>query len=219
MKVTLELSGLMNRLAICSLSRDFVRRIFVHCMGKNNTPYFTNNCFKGVLYFDAETARNIAASSGVSWNGWLNADAFYRFAGYSLESSLEIRLLYADSTGKDRQEMVPPTLLSTAPKRIALDKMLPEIGADQVVILLGTVDKGTETYSAVLPDGMPDLEKFEFSVDTFEDFSLEERLITGIRYDDCEFERVHGESRGRNAIMPVLFAPDGEELDLYDFIG
>ena len=73
--------GDIDQIVVASLPRAFVQKIFRHCWGKNNTPYFAGNCFKGVLYFDERLARKYAEDLGLAWRSWLLADKFYHKTG------------------------------------------------------------------------------------------------------------------------------------------
>ncbi len=55
-----------------SLSREFVRKIYRHCWGKNNTPYFAATA-SGRALFRRAPGRQIRRGPGTAWNGWLSS--------------------------------------------------------------------------------------------------------------------------------------------------
>ena len=69
MKLSIEISGQMERIVITSLPKRFLAKIFKHCMGKNNTPYFISNCLKGVLYFDVELGQGLCGKHRLRLEG------------------------------------------------------------------------------------------------------------------------------------------------------
>ena len=46
MALTITAHGDIDQIVVSSLARTFVQKIYRHCWGKNNTPYFAGNCFK-----------------------------------------------------------------------------------------------------------------------------------------------------------------------------
>jgi len=213
-ELRIEISGLMNQIVISSLPKSFLSRIFRHCMGKNNTPYFANNCFKGVLYFDENTARKFAETMGYSWKGWTNEDKFHHQTAYCFEGGLEIMV----SVNGEQKTELDVSEIETKIHDIELSAMLPKIKDDEIIVLMGSVDKGSEAFA--LDDFKGDFSADELivSLDAFDSFNFDSLLITGIAYADKELRRITGRSKGRNMISPLLFSSDGEELDLYDFI-
>ena len=190
----------------------FIGRIFRHCMGKNNTPYFANNCFKGVLYFDEELARKYAQMESYDYKGWHAEDTFYRGRGFNLPS-LDI-MVYP---GGQKERKVDPGEISLSATALSPDDLLPRIGDDEALILLGSVDTGAETWVLDGFEGDFDADKLTVTVDTFDAFGLDDRLITGMSYEGKPMERVPGKSVGKNMIDPALFAKDGRELTMDDF--
>ena len=98
MKLRIEIAGQLERIIVTSLPKRFIAKIFRHCLGKNNTPYFANNCFKGVLYFDYEFAIKFAESVGYSWTNWQNVPPLYQTSGYVYEQYLDIMVKAEGST-------------------------------------------------------------------------------------------------------------------------
>ncbi len=212
MKLSIELQGNLDRVVVSSMPRAFIARIFRHCMGKNNTPYFANNCFKGVLYFDEELARKYALMEGYDYKGWHAEDKFYRGRGFNLPS-LDI-MAYP---GGQKERKVDPGEIVVAATPLSQDALLSKLGDDEALILLGSVDTGSETYVLDGFEGDFDPEKLSVTVDTFDAFGLEERLVTGMAYAGQAMERIPGKSVGKNMIDPALFAKNGRELTMDDF--
>ncbi|MGE4296702.1 MAG: hypothetical protein AB7E47_01620 [Desulfovibrionaceae bacterium] len=213
MKLTITVRGLMDQVVISTLPKSFVQKVFKHCMGKNNTPYFANNCFKGVLYFDWELAQKFAEKVGHAYTTWSDEDKYYHRTAYCFDNDLEMN---AQLDGAVTSLTV--STLDTRVNRLDLDSFLPKITDDEVVILMGSVDTGSESFVLEGVEGAFDPEKLCVDIDNFEDFFLDDMLITGMRYDGKDMERVLGESRGKHMITPVLFSKQGKELDLYDFM-
>ncbi|MDY7000815.1 MAG: hypothetical protein SVS15_03420 [Thermodesulfobacteriota bacterium] len=204
----------MNQVVISSLPKNFLSRIFRHCMGKNNTPYFANNCFKGVLYFDENTARKFAETMGYSWKGWTNEDRFHHQTAYCFEGGLGIT---ASVNGEQKTEL-DVSEIETKIHDIELSAMLPQIKDDEIIVLMGSVDKGSEAFALDDFKGDFSVDELIVSLDAFDSFNFDSLLITGMTYADKEMQRVTGRSKGRNMISPLLFSANGDELDLYDFI-
>ena len=204
----------MNQIVISSLPKSFVSKIFRHCMGKNNTPYFANNCFKGVLYFDENTARKFAENLGHSWRGWTNEDRFHHQTAYCFEGGLEIMV----SVNGEQKTELDVSEIETKIHDIELSAMLPKIKDEEIIVLMGSVDKGSEAFALSDFEGDFSVDELIVSLDAFDSFNFDSLLITGMAYAGRELQRVTGRSKGRNMISPLLFSSDGEELDLYDFI-
>ena len=212
MKLSIELQGNLDRVVVSSMPRAFIARIFRHCMGKNNTPYFANNCFKGVLYFDEELARKYAQMEGYDYKGWHAEDTFYRGRGFSL-SNLDI-MAYP---GGQKERKVDPGEIAVAAEQLSLDALLPKLGDGEALILLGSVDTGSESWVLDGFEGDFDPDKLAVTVDTFAAFGLDDRLVKAMAYAGQPMERIPGKSVGKNMIDPALFARDGRELTMDDF--
>jgi hypothetical protein len=52
MALVVKAQGSIEQILVTSFPKSFVSKVYRHCWGKNNTPYFAGNCFKGVVYFD-----------------------------------------------------------------------------------------------------------------------------------------------------------------------
>lgn len=215
MHLSVTLTGLLDKVVISSLPRAFVKRIFTHCMGKNNTPYFANNCFKGVLYFNDDLAMKFGEDTGHTWKGWEGECRFYHQAGFVFETNLEITALV---DGK-RDLRLESGSLATNSALVSLDAFLPKVGPDEVLVLLGSVDKGEQVFTLETDGDAFDLEKLTVSLDSFEDFAFDDQLVTGLAYNGTALAGSEPVTRGMNMIMPALFDHQGGELDLYDFVG
>lgn len=214
MHLSVTLSGLLDKVVVSSLPRTFVKRIFTHCMGKNNTPYFANNCFKGVLYFNDDLAMKFGEDTGHTWKGWEGECRFYYQAGFVFETNLEAVALL---DGK-RELRLETGSVGSRTSRVSLSALLPKIGPEEVIVLLGSVDKAEQTYSLDIDGEAFDPEKLQVAVDDFEDFAFDDRLVTGLYYNGEKLAANEPTVRGMNMIMPALFNHLGGELDLYDFV-
>ncbi|MEW5771931.1 MAG: hypothetical protein AB1916_00255 [Thermodesulfobacteriota bacterium] len=214
MHLSVTFTGLLDKVVVSSLPRAFVKRIFTHCMGKNNTPYFANNCFKGVLYFNDDLAMKFGEDTGHTWKGWEGECRFYHQDGFVFETNLEAAALV---DGK-REFRLEPASLATRSTPISLDAFLPKIGPEEVIVLLGSVDKAEQTYTVEVEGDSFDPEKLLVSLDDFEEFAFDDRLLTGLSYNGAEMAGGAVQSRGMNMIMPALFDHQGGALDLYDFV-
>ncbi len=214
MKLRIEVAGQLERIIVTSLPRRFIARIFRHCLGKNNTPYFANNCFKGVLYFDYEFAIKFAESVDFTWTNWQEVTPIFQTSGYGFEQYLDI--VAKIEGGSD----IPLTTsdLETEVRALELPKALGSVKDDEICIVLGAVDKGGEAWELDV-DGHFDPTKLLVSLDSLESFKMQDMLITGISYDGRPMLHVPGKHIGKNMITPVMFAPDGHELDIQDFLG
>ena len=99
---------------------------------------------------------------------------------------------------------------------LELDKALAALGEDDLCIVLGAVDKGSESWELDI-EGLFDSTKLLVSLDSMENFRMQDSVITAISYDGRPMSRIEGKHTGKNMIPPVMFAPDGRELDLQDF--
>ena len=107
--------------------------------------------------------------------------------------------------------------LAVDENRPRLAEFLERLGEDEVVALLGSVDKGEMVFS--LPDfeGAFDPERLVLTVDRLSDLYSEEAVITGLVYDGRTLSMETGESRGKSMIDPLLISREGALLDMYDF--
>lgn len=214
MNLKIEISGQLERVIVTKLPRRFIQKIFKHCLGKNNTPYFANNCFKGVLYFDYEFAIKFAESVGFTWSTWREVDAIHKTQGYLFEQ-------YADITASVNGETPLPlsfSTLETRPRALELDSALQQLSEEEVCILLGSVDKGSETWEGEIDEEF-DQGRLLFSLDSLEYFKLPDQIVTAVSYDQKPLTHVPGNHTGKNMMMPVLFDKQGRELDINDFMG
>lgn len=214
MRLRIEVAGQLERIIVTSLPSRFIARIFRHCLGKNNTPYFANNCFKGVLYFDYEFAIQFAESVDFAWTNWQEVTPIFQAAGYGFEQ-------YLDIVAKPEEgSAIPLTTsdLETEVRVLELVKALELVKQDEICIVLGAVDKGGEAWEIDV-DGHFDPTRLLISLDSLESFKMQEMLITGISYDGQAMTRIPGKHIGKNMVTPVMFSPDGRELDLQDFMG
>ncbi|MEL7640219.1 MAG: hypothetical protein AAGU21_11305 [Solidesulfovibrio sp.] len=204
--------GDIDQIVVSSLSREFVRKIYRHCWGKNNTPYFAGNCFRGVLYFDERLAGKYAEDLGLSWNGWLSVPKFHHRTGACYEHGLTLAVDAGD--GPVTVAVAGLEVVETRPR---LADFLERIGQGEVLCLLGAVDKGEMTFS--LPDctGPFDPDKLSVRVERLSDLYCEEAIVTGLAYDGRTLSMETGQSRGKSMIDPLLIGRDGALLDMYDF--
>lgn len=212
MALEITTHGDIDQIIVTLLPRAFVQKIYRHCWGKNNTPYFAGNCFKGVLYFDERLAAKYAEDTGFAWRGWLSATKFYHRTGACLD--LGLRLTVRDGGGESSLNAAG---LPVAEKLPRLADFLEGLGEDEVVAVLGAVDKGEMVFSLADGDGPFDPEKLTIHVERLSDLYSEETLITGLSYDDRMLSMETGESRGKNMLDPLLIDRNGKLLDMYDF--
>ncbi len=214
MRLKIELTGHLEHIVISALPSAFITRIFRHCMGKNNTPYFANNCFKGIMYFDREMAAKLASQVDFTWRTWLDEDRFYRRAAFCYETYMDVTV----SRDKDILAKLTSSDLPTTVTPVNHAAMRGALGQGEVLILLGSQDKGSVSY--VLDGFTDDFDpaRLMASLDSFEDFRLQDQLITGLLYDGRELSLERGPSTGKSMIDPVLISAEGQELDLYDFL-
>uniref|UniRef100_I2Q657 Uncharacterized protein n=1 Tax=Desulfovibrio sp. U5L TaxID=596152 RepID=I2Q657_9BACT len=212
MALYITTQGDIDQIIVSSLPRAFVQKIYRHCWGKNNTPYFAGNCFRGVLYFDERLAAKYAEDAGFPWRGWLSVDKFYHRTGSSYEHGLTLAVR-ADGQASTLSSVGIPVIEA----RPQLGDYLGRLGEDEVLCLLGSVDKGEMVFS--LPDftGPFDPDKLAVHVDRLSDLYCEEAVVTGLAYDGRRLSMESGDSRGKNMIDPLLVGRDGKLLDMYDF--
>lgn len=212
MALEITTHGDIVQIVVSSLSRAFVQKIYRHCWGKNNTPYFAGNCFKGVLYFDERLACKYADDVGFPWRGWLSAPKFHHRTGASLDHGLNLTV--GDSRGEAEHSALGLPVVENRPR---LDAFLGLLGEDEVLAVLGSVDKGEMVFS--LPECQEpfDADKLSIAVDRFSDLFCEESVVTGLVYDGRIMSMETGESRGKSMVDPLLIGPDGKLLDMYDF--
>lgn len=213
MQLSIEISGYKDELVISAIPRKFLARVVRHCYGKNNTPYFAHNCFKGVLYFDEGLARKFAQSEGYDWNGWWEEKDFHHRAAYLFEENLRIEV----KTGGE-PETVYPSQISRSETPVPMSPLLPKIGDDKVLMMMGSVDKGTQTFVLDGFEGEFDPSKLTVSMETFSDFGLDDKLVTGLSYDGRNLTPAGDESKGKRMIVPAMFSAEGDEVELDDFV-
>jgi hypothetical protein len=212
MALVVKAHGDIEQILVTTLHKTFVSKIFRHCWGKNNTPYFAGNCFKGVLYFDEHMAAVFARESGLAWNGWLALPKYRHLIAAVFESGLE---LAAHVDGAD----IPlgTSAIGVRAGSLPFSAVSGKIGPDQVGALLGSVDKGAMVFTLKDFSGDFQPEKLTAVVTRLDDFFFEDALLTGLAYDGREMSMEMGESRGMSMIDPVLIGADGNLLDMYDF--
>ena len=186
MALTITTRGDIDQIVVSSLTRAFVQKIYRHCWGKNNTPYFAGNCFKGVLYFDERLAGKYAEDLGLAWKGWMAADKFLHKIGACHGSGLMLSI----EAGGVVTDM-PALGLAVAETRPRLAGFLSSLAEGEVLVVFGSVDKGEMVFSLPEAEGPFDPDKLTLQVSRFSDFYSEESLITGMVYDGPP--HVHGE--------------------------
>jgi hypothetical protein len=211
MKLSVEISGALEEIVVSSLPWNFVQRIFRHCLGKNNTPYFANNCFKGVLYFDEDLAARFAEQEDYKYETWSLEDKFYHTSGYALEEGFTIGI-----TTDEEQKNVQAQKIGKDVNRVGLKQFLDRIESDEIVILMGSIDNGSVTYELDI-DGPFDPDKLSLQVEDFEELRLTDPVLIGVTYGGKEMEPGNQKRQGMKMIDPALFSKGGEELSLYDF--
>ncbi len=214
MKLSIEISGYKNEVVISAVPRNFLARVVKHCYGKNNTPYFAHNCFKGVLYFDEELARKFAKSVGYDWNGWWEECKFHHRAAYVYEDGLRIQV----SLGGADPQIIYPSQISRTETPISVTHYLPKIGEDEVLMLMGSVDKGAMRLHLDEFEGEFDPAQLSVAMESFADFGLEDRQISGLSYAGRPLTPGHDDSKGKRMIVPAMFDRHGNEVDLDDLV-
>ena len=214
MQLTVQVSGYKNEVVISAVPRTFLARLVHHCYGKNNTPYFAHNCFKGVLYFDEGLSRKFAQSVGYEWKGWWDEDRFHHRTAYVLDESLDVQVL---ADGENIQE-IPALKIPVAETPVRPGAMLPEVKDDEVLLLMGSVDKGDARWTLDGFTGEFNPARLAMAVETFAGFGLEDRLITGMSYGGTNLTPGPERSKGKRMIEPALIGPDGRDWYLDDSI-
>lgn len=212
MALVITTRGDIDQIVLTSLPRGFVQRIYRHCWGKNNTPYFAGNCFRGVLYFDERLAAKYAEDQGLPWRGWLSTSKFYHRTGAVYAHGLDLEVRCGEAVATIMSVGIP--VVEERPK---LADFTAHLGDEDVLCLLGAVDKGEMVFT--LPDaaGPFDPEKLTIRIERLSDLYSEETIITGMTYDGRTLAMETGESRGKSMIDPLLISRDGRLLDMYDF--
>lgn len=214
MQLTVQISGYKDEVVVSALPGAFLARVVRHCYGKNNTPYFAHNCFKGILYFDEGLSRKFAQAGGFDWKGWWDEDRFHHRTGYVLDESLDVRVLV---DGEVIQEL-PPLRIPCAETAVPPASMLPEVGAGEVLTLMGSVDKGEAVWVMEGFNGEFNPARLSMAVESFAGFGLEDRIITGMSYAGANLTPGAEHSKGKRMIEPALVGPDGEDWDMDDVI-
>lgn len=211
MKLSVQISGALEEIVISSLPWNFVQRVFRHCLGKNNTPYFANNCFKGVLYFDEQLAAKFAEQEGYKYETWSLEDKFHHTEGYAMEEGFTVNV---SLNGNEKRHQARG--LNRDVTEIGLAGFLNRIESDEIAVLLGSIDNASVTYELEI-DGDFDQDKLTLQVQDFEEWRLADPVLIGISYGGKAMEKVGEKRQGMKMIDPVLFSKGGEELSLYDF--
>jgi hypothetical protein len=211
MKLSVEISGALEEIVVSSLPWNFVQRIFRHCLGKNNTPYFANNCFKGVLYFDEQLAAKFAEQEGYKYETWSLEDKFYHTEGYALEEGFTVSVSHGDESKNIQAQKLPQDM-----NRIGLKHFLDKIDSEETVILMGSIDNAGVTYELEIEDRF-DPDKLTLHVEDFEELRLSDPVLLDVSYDGKKMEKIKENRQGVKMIDPHLFSKGGEELSLYDF--
>jgi len=211
MNVSVAISGALEEIVVSSLPWNFVQRVFRHCLGKNNTPYFANNCFKGVLYFDEQLAAKFAGQEGYTYETWSLEDKFYHTQGYALEEGFTVEVMAGGEQHKLRAEKMRQNV-----NKIGLAGLLDKITRDELVVLLGSIDNASVNYELEI-DGEFDPDKLELKLESFEELALADPVLVGVAYGGQDMQPVNEKRQGMKMIDPALFSKGGEELSLYDF--
>jgi hypothetical protein len=212
MALSITTCGDIDQIVVSSLTRAFVQKIYRHCWGKNNTPYFAGNCFKGVLYFDERLAGKYAEDLGLTWHGWMAADKFHHKIGACYGSGLTLTI---DADGL--VSSMPALGLAVEEYRPHLAGFLTKLAEGEVLAVLGSVDKGEMVFSLPEFSGLFDPDKLTVQVERLSDLFSEEAVITGMTYDGRILSMESGETRGKSMLDPLLVSPEGKLLDMYDF--
>jgi hypothetical protein len=212
MALSITTQGDIDQIVISSLPRPFVRKIYRHCWGKNNTPYFAGNCFKGVLYFDERLARKYAEDLGLTWGGWMAVDKFHHRIGACYGAGLTLTV-EIDGVVTSR----PARGLAVEETRPRLADYLGRLTEGEVLAVLGSVDRGAMVFTLPEVSGPFDPDLLRLTVESLTDCYSEEVIITGMIYDGRTMAMESGESRGKSMLDPQLISPEGALLDMYDF--
>ncbi len=213
MRLEIKTHGNLEQVVVSKMSKAFVARIFRHCWGKNNTPYFANNCFKGILYFDERLAAKYAEDVGTQYSSWFMEDEYYHRTAMVYESGLE----FSVSMDQGEAQALNPAGLRIERKVVDRAPSLAQVDEEEVVILMGSVDKGGLVFTLDGVEGEFDPDKLTLSLEGLEEFFFEDTLMTGLSYDGKPMTMEVGESRGKSMIAPILISKEGRELDMYDF--
>lgn len=214
MQMTVRISGYKDEVVVSAVPRAFLAKVVRHCYGKNNTPYFAHNCFKGVLYFDEGLSRKFAESVGYEWKGWWEENRFHHRTAYVLDESLSVQVL---GDGEVLHEL-QPLKIEAADTPVRPAAMLPEINDDEVLLLMGSVDKGEAEWTLENVSDTFNPARLTLAVEGFAGFGLEDRLITGMSYGGANLVPGKDFSKGKRMIEPVLIGPDGDDWDLDEII-
>lgn len=212
MALTITTHGDIDRLVVASLPRAFVQKIFRHCWGKNNTPYFAANCFKGLLYFDERLARKYAEDLGLTWNGWLGADTYHHSVGPCYGPGLRLTV-----TADGQTTVLPDTGLTVKETRPHLAEFLAEQSEDEVLAVLGSVDRGEMVFTLPEMVGPFDPGRLVLTVERLIDCYSEEDVLVAMVYDGRPLAVAPGAIRGKGMLDPLLVSTGGALLDMYDF--
>lgn len=212
MALTITTHGDIDQIVVSSLARTFVQKIYRHCWGKNNTPYFAGNCFKGLLYFDERLAGKYADDLGLTWHGWMATDKFLHKIGACYGSGLTLRV-EADGVVSSLSALGLPV----AETQARLADFLGELAEGEVLAVLGSVDRGEMVFSLPEVAGAFDPDKLTIQVERLTDLYSEETIITGMTYDGRTMSMESGETRGKSMLDPLLISAEGKLLDMYDF--
>jgi hypothetical protein len=212
MSLEITTHGDIDQIIVSSLPRAFVQKIYRHCWGKNNTPYFAGNCFRGVLYFDERLAGKYAEDVGFAWKGWIAGDKFYHRIGACYDHGLN--LIVRDGAS---EVSLAAAGMRTAEERPRLRGVLDRLAEDEVAAVLGSVDKGEMVFTLAAFEGPFDPDKLTIRFDRLSDLYCEEAVVTGLVYDGRTMSMETGPSRGKNMLDPLLISKDGNLLDMYDF--
>ena len=212
MALEITTHGTIDRIIVTSMPRVFVQKIYRHCWGKNNTPYFAGNCFRGLVYFDERLAGSYAEDMGFGWRGWLSSDKFYHKVGTCLDHGLRLTV-----RGGNTATTLSAVGIAVAEERPRLDGFLARLAEDEVLVVLGAVDKGEMVFTLEDFEAPFESGKLTIRVDRLTDVFCEETLVTALAYDGRPLSMETGQSRGQGMLEPILIDRDGNLLDMYDF--
>lgn len=215
MALVITTRGDIDQILVTSLPRAFVQRIYRHCWGKNNTPYFAGNCFRGVLYFDERLAAKYAEDQGMPWRGWLAVPKFYHRTGCVYTHGLQLEIRSGATAEVTTMLSAGMPLVEERPR---LEDFTADLGEEEVLGVLGSVDKGEMVFTlAEEPQEPFDPDKLTIHVDRLSDLYSEETVVTAMSYAGRMLSMETGESRGKSMLDPLLISRDGRLLDMYDF--
>lgn len=214
MQLSIEIAGYKNEVVVSAVPRTFLSRVARHCYGKNNTPYFAHNCFKGVLYFDEELARKFARQVGYDWNGWWEECKFHHRAAYVFEAGMRIVV-----RAGGQEQTVYPSQITHAETPVSQHTLLHKLAEGEVLMFMGSIDRGAQTFLLDGFEGEFDPAQLTVAMESFAEFGHEDKLITGLTYAGRPLTPGHDDSKGKRMIVPAMFAPDGAEVELDDLVG